>query len=307
MFNVDGVRCMDSGAETAMKDTPGEGWIASELRAFADPGACINVAVAQVNAHRHAKTLVLHRSRARHGTAPICGLVGNQESIAPSADSSVLTFLCIRAREPPLQAARPTCTHSAPSVCRHFRRASGLNKQAGAGHDCDNRTHRDHHLSPLLCTQCLLHRRSPSPDRVPSSCTRPLQLEVRTPAAVVVVPRVSAGACRERIDASSYITAVPHQQRIPNLRTNTAPPPASPAEPPPPCKMPPSSTRRVGLRSRREPELQPPSDADTPESISTPTRKKRRVSACPCGLVAYSGTLLTCDIAQRRRTTCRTR
>ncbi|KAF2114534.1 fork head domain-containing protein [Lophiotrema nucula] len=41
--------------------------------------------------------------------------------------------------------------------------------------------------------------------------------------------------------------------------------------------MPPSSTRRSGLRSRREPDLQQ-SDADTPESIATPTRKRRRLN-----------------------------
>ncbi|PSN67972.1 hypothetical protein BS50DRAFT_491523 [Corynespora cassiicola Philippines] len=40
--------------------------------------------------------------------------------------------------------------------------------------------------------------------------------------------------------------------------------------------MPPSSSRRVGLRSRREPE-QPQSDAETPDSIATPSRKRRRV------------------------------
>lgn len=43
--------------------------------------------------------------------------------------------------------------------------------------------------------------------------------------------------------------------------------------------MPPSASRRVGLRSRREPDLQPQSDADTPESISTPSRKRRRVGS----------------------------
>lgn len=41
--------------------------------------------------------------------------------------------------------------------------------------------------------------------------------------------------------------------------------------------MPPSSSRRVGLRSRREPDAQQ-SDADTPDSIATPSRKRRRVS-----------------------------
>ncbi|KAF2817604.1 uncharacterized protein BDZ99DRAFT_513837 [Mytilinidion resinicola] len=40
--------------------------------------------------------------------------------------------------------------------------------------------------------------------------------------------------------------------------------------------MPPSSNRK--LRSRREPDPQPPSDADTPESISTPSRKRRRLN-----------------------------
>ncbi|KAF2275117.1 uncharacterized protein EI97DRAFT_476259 [Westerdykella ornata] len=42
--------------------------------------------------------------------------------------------------------------------------------------------------------------------------------------------------------------------------------------------MPPSSSRRVGLRSRREPEPQPASDADTPDAIATPSRKKRRLN-----------------------------
>ncbi|KAF2875436.1 fork head domain-containing protein [Massariosphaeria phaeospora] len=42
--------------------------------------------------------------------------------------------------------------------------------------------------------------------------------------------------------------------------------------------MRPSSTRS-GLRSRREPDMQQQSDADTPESIATPTRKRRRVHA----------------------------
>ncbi|KAF2712904.1 hypothetical protein K504DRAFT_449688 [Pleomassaria siparia CBS 279.74] len=41
--------------------------------------------------------------------------------------------------------------------------------------------------------------------------------------------------------------------------------------------MPPSSSRRVGLRSRRDNDMQN-SDADTPESITTPSRKRRRVS-----------------------------
>ncbi|KAF2791008.1 hypothetical protein K505DRAFT_364207 [Melanomma pulvis-pyrius CBS 109.77] len=41
--------------------------------------------------------------------------------------------------------------------------------------------------------------------------------------------------------------------------------------------MPPSSSRRVGLRSRRDPDLQH-SDADTPESITTPSRKRRRLN-----------------------------
>lgn len=44
--------------------------------------------------------------------------------------------------------------------------------------------------------------------------------------------------------------------------------------------MPPSSTRRVGLRNRRDPDPQP-SDAETPESIATPSRKRRRVSRTP--------------------------
>ncbi|KAF2742765.1 hypothetical protein M011DRAFT_411907 [Sporormia fimetaria CBS 119925] len=42
--------------------------------------------------------------------------------------------------------------------------------------------------------------------------------------------------------------------------------------------MPPSSTRRQGLRNRRDPDPQPTSDADTPDSIATPSRKKRRPS-----------------------------
>ncbi|KAF2637262.1 hypothetical protein P280DRAFT_363407, partial [Massarina eburnea CBS 473.64] len=37
------------------------------------------------------------------------------------------------------------------------------------------------------------------------------------------------------------------------------------------------SARRVGLRSRREPDPQQHSDADTPDSIATPSRKRRRV------------------------------
>ncbi|PVH97585.1 hypothetical protein DM02DRAFT_532927 [Periconia macrospinosa] len=40
--------------------------------------------------------------------------------------------------------------------------------------------------------------------------------------------------------------------------------------------MPPSSSRRTGLRTRRDPEPQLPSDADTPDSIATPSRKRRR-------------------------------
>lgn len=43
--------------------------------------------------------------------------------------------------------------------------------------------------------------------------------------------------------------------------------------------MPPSSSRRVGLRSRREPDPQQQSDADTPDSIATPSRKRRRVGS----------------------------
>lgn len=42
--------------------------------------------------------------------------------------------------------------------------------------------------------------------------------------------------------------------------------------------MPPSSSRRVGLRNRRDPDLQQQSDADTPDSIATPSRKRRRVA-----------------------------
>ncbi|KAF1958275.1 hypothetical protein CC80DRAFT_515071 [Byssothecium circinans] len=45
--------------------------------------------------------------------------------------------------------------------------------------------------------------------------------------------------------------------------------------------MPPSSARRVGLRSRREPDAQQQSDADTPDSIATPSRKRRRVGDPP--------------------------
>lgn len=60
--------------------------------------------------------------------------------------------------------------------------------------------------------------------------------------------------------------------------------------------MPPSSSRRVGLR-RREADPHPQSDADTPESISTPSRKKRRVSCCtPNGGMAAR---LTLTVAQR--------
>jgi hypothetical protein len=44
--------------------------------------------------------------------------------------------------------------------------------------------------------------------------------------------------------------------------------------------MPPSSSRRVGLRSRRDADAQQ-SDADTPESIATPSRKRRRVGSPP--------------------------
>jgi len=43
--------------------------------------------------------------------------------------------------------------------------------------------------------------------------------------------------------------------------------------------MPPSATRRAGLRSRREPETHQQSDADTPDSITTPSRKRRRVGS----------------------------
>ncbi|KAJ4304536.1 transcription factor [Kalmusia sp. IMI 367209] len=42
--------------------------------------------------------------------------------------------------------------------------------------------------------------------------------------------------------------------------------------------MPPSATRRAGLRSRREADAQH-SDADTPDSIATPSRKRRRVGS----------------------------
>ncbi|KAF1971294.1 hypothetical protein BU23DRAFT_471200 [Bimuria novae-zelandiae CBS 107.79] len=42
--------------------------------------------------------------------------------------------------------------------------------------------------------------------------------------------------------------------------------------------MPPSATRRSGLRSRREADHQP-SDADTPDSIATPSRKRRKVGS----------------------------
>ena len=45
--------------------------------------------------------------------------------------------------------------------------------------------------------------------------------------------------------------------------------------------MPPSSSRRVGLRSRRDPDPQQQSDADTPDSIATPSRKRRRVGNSP--------------------------
>ncbi|KAF2686002.1 hypothetical protein K458DRAFT_387007 [Lentithecium fluviatile CBS 122367] len=52
--------------------------------------------------------------------------------------------------------------------------------------------------------------------------------------------------------------------------------------------MPPSSTsRRVGLRSRRDPDPQQQSDADTPDSIATPSRKRRRVGDAPGG--AFEG------------------
>ncbi|CAI6333065.1 unnamed protein product [Periconia digitata] len=42
--------------------------------------------------------------------------------------------------------------------------------------------------------------------------------------------------------------------------------------------MPPSSSRRVGLRTRRDPDPQQQSDVDTPDSIATPSRKRRRVA-----------------------------
>lgn len=42
--------------------------------------------------------------------------------------------------------------------------------------------------------------------------------------------------------------------------------------------MPPSATRRAGLRSRRETDNQP-SDADTPDSMATPSRKRRKVGS----------------------------
>lgn len=42
--------------------------------------------------------------------------------------------------------------------------------------------------------------------------------------------------------------------------------------------MPPSATRRAGLRSRRDADHQP-SDADTPDSIATPSRKRRKVGS----------------------------
>ncbi|KAF2738765.1 hypothetical protein EJ04DRAFT_541167 [Polyplosphaeria fusca] len=41
--------------------------------------------------------------------------------------------------------------------------------------------------------------------------------------------------------------------------------------------MPPSSTRRAGLRNRRDPDPQH-SDAETPDSMATPTRKRRRLN-----------------------------
>lgn len=42
--------------------------------------------------------------------------------------------------------------------------------------------------------------------------------------------------------------------------------------------MPPSATRRAGLRSRREADNQP-SDADTPDSMATPSRKRRKIGS----------------------------
>lgn len=59
--------------------------------------------------------------------------------------------------------------------------------------------------------------------------------------------------------------------------------------------MPPSSSRRVGLRSRRDAESHQQSDIDTPESIPTPSRKRRRVaspSADPSHNRSLSGTNL---------------
>lgn len=57
--------------------------------------------------------------------------------------------------------------------------------------------------------------------------------------------------------------------------------------------MPPSATRRAGLRSRREADHQP-SDADTPDSMATPSRKRRKVGsahASPAKLQASFATL----------------
>lgn len=71
----------------------------------------------EVNA-QDAKRLVLHQSRARHGTAPICGLVGNQRSIAPQQTALYPTILLYSSPGPRLQAARTTCTENTSSALR---------------------------------------------------------------------------------------------------------------------------------------------------------------------------------------------
>ncbi|KAF2009165.1 fork head transcription factor 1 [Aaosphaeria arxii CBS 175.79] len=68
--------------------------------------------------------------------------------------------------------------------------------------------------------------------------------------------------------------------------------------------MPPSSTRRSGLRTRQLPEPHQQSDADTPDSITTPSRKRRRLNgsdraAAPAGVEDLPRTRITESVASQ--------